>query len=148
MDRARTLQRVALGTLVFIALALAGCGVTSTATGSIAADQITQVRIIHTASALSVGAPLLDKTIHNATTAQQLYNATVALPLFPSGVMNCAADTGETYTLDFTRANATPLDVVAHPSGCQRVTISGQAARRATSSFWTLLRQIAQAPQV
>lgn len=94
----------------------------------------------------AAGAPSLDETIHNATTAQRLYDAAVALPLFPTGVMNCAADTGETYTLDFTREQAPTLDVVAHPSGCEQVTITGLAARRATASFWSLLRQIAQAP--
>jgi hypothetical protein len=45
--------------------------------------------------------PAVHVTVSNATKAQALYAATLALPAFPPGQYNCPEDLGIQYTLAF-----------------------------------------------
>ena len=102
---------------------------------------VTSAQILRTQMAPRHNWPPLEKTLRNAQQAQQLYDATLALPQFPRGVMSCAADFDLNYHLNFTGSDGSQVDVVADPYGCWPVTIDGQNIRRADDHYWDLLAQ-------
>ena len=125
-------------------LLLAACGVATAHSGTTAQQSptaVASVRVVRTSGIHHQNWEPLDKTIHVATQAQRLYDATLALPLFPSGTMNCAADPGVGYDLTFTRNDESHLTVATDPHGCWQVAIDGQKLRRANDAYWNLLAQ-------
>jgi len=130
--------------LVLSCLALAACGVATAHQATPVQQSPTSVAIVHVVRTSGIPRqnwPPLDRTISVAAQAQRLYDATLALPMFPSGVMNCAADFGVGYTLTFTRNDKSHLTVTSDPGGCWQVTIEGQKQRRATDAWWNLFAQ-------
>ena len=101
---------------------------------------VTSVHIQRTQSLPRHNWPPLDQTIDKPQAAQ-LYEATRALPQFPSGVMNCPADFDLNYSLVFTGSDGSQVDVVADPYGCWPVKIDGSDTRRANDAWWNLLAQ-------
>lgn len=60
----------------------------------------------------------------------------LALPLFPSGVMNCPVDVGIEYHLEFYSGDTSLLSADYAPSGCASVSLSNGAYKMAgTGSF-------------
>lgn len=83
-------------------------------------------------------------TITDPAQARKLAGAVCALPLMPSGVINCPAAIGGAVELRFT-ARGRPLPmVVIGTSGCETVQGLGKARWAAQSPrFWAVLGQVA-----
>jgi hypothetical protein len=96
-----------------------------------------------TASTLNPTGPTFDLKIDDSVTAQNIYAATEALPLFPPGHFNCPGDLGTRYSIIFFMASSTVATAVLNPSGCQDVTItaSGDKSVRGVrdQSYWSTL---------
>ena len=130
--------------LALACLALAACGVATAHQGTTAQQSptaVASVRVVRTQTMSRQNWTPLDKTIHDATQAQRLYDATLALPLFPNDAINCPADFGLGYNLTFTRNDGSQITVATDPYGCWQVSIEGQKLRRANDAYWNLLAQ-------
>src|SRR6185437_13071439 len=77
-----------------------------------------------------------DVTILNPSTVAVIFNETAALSLPPPGtVMNCPADLGIFYHLEFSGTSGTvTFDV--NPTGCWHVLIGGAPRALASDQFW------------
>jgi hypothetical protein len=76
----------------------------------------------------------------NIAQARDVYQATLALPVFPSGTFSCPADTTAViYQLTFSFADGSALTVMADPSGCPSVAIPGTCVRSPDLAYWTQL---------
>jgi hypothetical protein len=80
----------------------------------------------------------------NKAQAQDVYQATLALPVLPSGIDSCFWDTvgmsyPVTYQLTFSLANGNQLTVMADPGSCPYVVIPGTCVRSPDLPYWTRL---------
>ena len=143
--------RPGTGCGVFSALlfaALAGCGsggsgnCTRVAGGTPpAVDEVTGLQFSTATTIPSNPAPAVQVTVTDVAKAQDAYQATLALPVFPPGVYNCPADFGVTYQLSFLLANGSNLTVTENPSGCSVANIPGTCVRSVGPTYWSQLAQ-------
>jgi hypothetical protein len=109
-----------------------------------AVDEVTGLSF-STSSTIPSNIPPLVQTTADATEAQDLYQATLALPVAPTGVQpgyhSCPGDWGVTYQLIFSLANGSKLTVTADPNGCQSVSIPGTCVRSTGYAYWSQLAQ-------
>jgi hypothetical protein len=98
-----------------------------------------------TSSTIPSNIPPPVQTAAETTEAQDAYQATLALPVAPTGVQpgyhSCPGDWGVTYQLTFSLANGSKLTVTADPNGCQSVSIPGTCVRSTDSAYWSQLAQ-------
>lgn len=84
--------------------------------------------------------PTVDVTLTNATAAENIYTATLALPDFPPGEYNCPNDDGVRYEIAFLSGQSVAVSATLSPTGCGDVTISGSATRRVLDEgYWATL---------
>jgi hypothetical protein len=130
------LSSLAAGVFCAAVVLLAGCGqaaiVASPAT-------VTTVHVVRTSAFPQNHIPPLERTITDAAKVQRLYDAMLAMPAFPPGVIHCSVDSGLAYRLTFKRASGQTIPVVAAPDGCAYGAF-GAADRRfaANTQFWEL----------
>jgi hypothetical protein len=109
-----------------------------------AVDEVTGLSF-STSSTIPSNIPPPVQTTADATQAQDLYQATLALPVAPTGVQpgyhSCPPNWGVTYQLTFSLANGSTLTVTADPNGCQSVSIPGTCVRSTDSAYWSQLAQ-------
>ncbi len=78
----------------------------------------------------------------DAAKAQDAYQATLALPAAPQGVVrSCPLELGVTYQIAFFLANGSRLMATADPNGCSYVDISGTCTRSTDPAYWSQLAQ-------
>ncbi len=107
-----------------------------------AVDQVTALKFSTATTISSNPAPPVYVTVTDAAKAQNAYQATLALPVFPPGTYACPIDWGVTYQLTFLLANGSNLTVTADPNGCSLVDIPGTCLRSVGSSdYWSELAQ-------
>lgn len=131
--------------IAFVSLGLIGCGGKTTVqtTSHATPNQIIRVRIVRT-SPIPQSDPPIDKVILDDGAAQRLYDATVALPVFPAGPHNCPDDRGVRILLTFTRGSGQTVQVSEDPYGCQDVILEPHDVRKATDNYWSTLAQTLQ----
>ena len=81
-------------------------------------------------------APNVNETVADRAKAQDAYNATLALPLMPTGTYNCPADFGVTYQLTFLGDGAQIMIASVDPNGCQQVELTDGGSNAAL--LWTV----------
>jgi hypothetical protein len=125
------------GLAVAAALAsLAGCGADLPP-----ASAISGLHFTSSTSGPNPPSPV-DVTVTNATAAQNIYAATLALPDFPSGATSCPVEYFTTYDITFMTGNVVGVTADLNPSGCETVTISGSSTRRVLDdTYWATLAQ-------
>jgi Kelch motif len=107
-----------------------------------AVDQVTALKFSTATTISSNSAPPVYVTVTDAAKAQDAYQATLALPVFPPGIYNCPIDWGVTYQLTFLLATGSSLTVTADPNGCSVVDIPGTCVRSVVpSDYWSQLAQ-------
>lgn len=82
----------------------------------------------------------LDRTVTDAHTAQELYDAAFTLPIYPQ-VMNCPLGPNVVYHLAFSRHASLVLTDDLSLDGCLTVTIGGMSARLCEPYYVELLAQ-------
>lgn len=139
------------GLLVGVALLLLGaCGRASAspqqATLQLQINQslhITSAHVTLTSAFPSNHIRPFDKTTTDPTQAQRLYDATLALPVMPSGTYFCPMDRGEVLHLTFYDGAALVARASVKPDGCEGAILPDGSKRWAATddSFWTTLTQ-------
>ena len=173
--RKRTAATVAAaaGLIVIAAGAVAGCGKVSasgTASGQAASNGpvtsggspmirllcaqprgVTAVRVVRFASRAQLGQtkplprPVPGITIKDPARVRQLAMAICRLPRMPHGIINCPADRGGGYVLEFSAPSERFHAITLQASGCEA--LSGTAAGRVrwvarTPLFWEQLAHL------
>jgi hypothetical protein len=83
-------------------------------------------------------------TVSSPRQAQAVARALCALPVMPSGAINCPADVGISYRLRFAAGGRRLPPVKVQATGCQQVSGLGQTRWIARSpAFWAVLAQAA-----
>jgi hypothetical protein len=121
-------------------LVLSGCGA-----GAPLPDEAT-ITGLHfaTSSAYPENPPPtnVDVTLTDPIPSRAIYEATLALPAFPSGTYNCPADLGYRYTIAFENEQAVAVTAGLNPGGCRDVVIAGMTRiRRSDDAYWALLAE-------
>lgn len=101
----------------------------------------TMLRVTRTETLPGYNFAPLDVTIRDVTTVQRIYQAAYAQPVPPSGTVNCPADIGLIYHLDFFQNGAAVEQMQLDPMGCQALTISHGDVRMSSEAFLELLRK-------
>ncbi|HTA18014.1 MAG TPA: hypothetical protein VK989_01910 [Polyangia bacterium] len=133
--------------LASIGLALAGCGGRALPERiAVAQPDDVDVTGLHftTSSAFPENPPPtnVDVTLTDPVPTRAIYEATLALPAFPSGRFNCPNDPGYRHTIAFTNGASVVVTAVLNPDGCRDVTIAGAPpARETDDDYWALLAQ-------
>lgn len=87
--------------------------------------------------------PPLVQTIHDPVVVRDVYQATISLNKFPSGVVHCPRDNGVFYTLTFKKSTRIVLTAHAYATGCNAVTFSTGSTYSTVGergkSFWSQL---------
>ncbi len=87
-----------------------------------------------------------NETVVNVAPVQRLMVTLCSLPNAPRTILNCPADYGIQYRLDFLEGKKSVLNVKLDASGCRFVT--GIEPRRiSTTHLWTLLAQTMNLPE-
>lgn len=147
------LQRAAL--ILLVILLLAGCGTPGGSDGTsnvLSGPTATPAMptVLHVIRPAINGYPSLDRTSKDSRAVQQLYRAAYALPLPPSGTVNCPLDNGILYYLTFLRG-ITPLQqMTLQASGCQYLYLNQQTggARLTTENFRSLFLKTVGIPSL
>ena len=141
------LSRLAKGMLLaFLVLSLTICGSAGQTGGTTLPNVLHVVRTDplpghHFAS--------LNRVIHDAAQAQNLYTAAYALKSIPPGaVFNCPSDNGLEYHLDFLRMTSSVQSMILDATGCEFLHINDRDARFTTSSFRALLTKVLNIPSL
>jgi hypothetical protein len=106
-----------------------------------AVDQVTGLKFSATTTIPSNPPPPVSVTVTDVAKAQDAYQATLALPVFPPGTYNCPEDSGVSYQITFFLANGSQLEVTADPDGCSLAHIPGTSVRSAGPAYWSQLAQ-------
>jgi hypothetical protein len=125
--------------LAMLVLVLAGCS--ASAASLPAANAVRSLHVARTSAFAQNHIPPFDRTLTDATKAQQIYQAMVRLPAYPTDVGTaCPASIGVAYQLTFTLSNKSTLRATAEPDSCPTVYIGANDVRAAFGeSFWNLL---------
>jgi hypothetical protein len=84
----------------------------------------------------------VDVTLTTPAPVRAIFEATLALPVFPPGVYNCAVDVGYSHTITFMAGAAVLATATLEEGGCSEAEISGAPPTRQTSdAYWTLVAQ-------
>jgi hypothetical protein len=84
----------------------------------------------------------VDVTLTDLTRTLAIYQATLALPVPPPGLVGCGSDPGYRHTITFFDGEVVKATAVLISEGCQYVTISGSSTtRQTTEAYWNLLAQ-------
>jgi len=82
--------------------------------------------------------PSVSVTVSDSALAQAACDATLALPVMPSGTYDCPADFGVTYQLTFLNGYAkgpsAVMTATIDPDGCQQVQVTNGSA---SATLWT-----------
>jgi hypothetical protein len=82
----------------------------------------------------------VDVTLTAPTPSRAIYEATLALPVFPPGNMHCPDDPGYGHAIAFMNGQDLVQTATLNSGGCRDVTISGlPPVRAAVAEYWTLL---------
>ena len=102
--------------------------------------QVSVTRVIHLSGD---GFTPFQETVNNADAVQHLYEAALALPSIPGGVVkhNCFVDYGLWYHLDFFPATASFQQMDVNPSGCWTLRIGKTDVRQMDQPFLNLFSQ-------
>jgi hypothetical protein len=132
----RTTRLAALSVLLAVGVALVGCGALTGRAGTYsgAPESVTIVAALIT--------PPTPATInvHDAATAQRLYNAAVSLPVAPQQ-RACPAIAGPRYEMTFHQSAHPDVTFVADRGGCQDVTLAQNDVRQGDEAFWQTLER-------
>jgi hypothetical protein len=90
--------------------------------------------------------PFTPRTVQNAQSVQQLYQAAYAQPFYPMGVYHCPADFGVVYHLQFLHQDTTVLQATLDASGCRSLSLGSTPTRQTTDAFWSLFATVAGIP--
>jgi hypothetical protein len=121
--------------LLLGALLVGGCGMPDAAS-------ITGLHF--TTSSAPGNAPLtnVDVTLTDPGRSRAIYQATLALPDFPSGTLHCPVDLGYRHTVVFMSGQDAAVTATLTVGGCRGATISGASSTRQTNdAYWALLAQ-------
>ena len=141
--------------LLFCLLALAACATASGYTGSDSTPSVSPPKgplpdtliVTRTSAFPQNNIPAFTpRTVPNAQSAQQLYQAAYAQPFSPMGVYHCPADFGVVYHLQFLHQGATVLQATLDASGCQALSLGSSPTRQTTDGFWSLFANVASIP--
>jgi hypothetical protein len=105
----------------------------------------TDVTSLHFSASNVIGnsAPAIDVTLTDPMKSNDIYVATMALPSFPAGRVNCPADGGLRYSIEFMSGSSAFTSAVVSPTGCTeaRVTTAAGSSMRIVSdpSYWATL---------
>lgn len=106
-------------------------------------DEATVTGLHFTTSSAFPGNPPptnIDVTLTDPTRARAIYSATLGLPDFPPGLVNCPADLGYGHTITFTNGQAVVGTATLSAGGCRDATISGSPQVRQTdNAYWALV---------
>jgi hypothetical protein len=86
------------------------------------------------------------RTVQNAQSVQQLYQAAYAQPFYPMGTYHCPADFGVIYHLQFLHQGTTVLQATLDASGCRSLSLGSTPTRQTTDAFWSLFANVAGIP--
>lgn len=134
MDKVTLVRQMAL---VASVLTLASC-----AGGPLSEDPSVTGLHFTTTSAFPDNPPPtnVDVTLSDAERVRAIYEATLALPMFPPGIYRCPPTFGYGHTIDFMRGATIVVTASLEPGGCRPATISGAPpVRQTTAAYWTLL---------
>ena len=107
-----------------------------------AVDQVTALKFSTVTSIPSNPPPSVHVIVADAAKAQDAYQATLALPAAPQGVVrSCPLELGVTYQIALFLANGSRLMATADPNGCSYVDISGTCTRSTDPAYWSQLAQ-------
>jgi len=138
------MKKIGLPIVVLLVFLCAGCGSSATNTGAAPASMTLHVvRIVTIPSDYRA----FSRTIRDATTVRQLYQAAIALAKAPSGIINCPNDIGLVYQLNFQQGESTQ-QMNLHASGCQFLSISQTDIRQTTPSFRALVAHVIGLPSL
>ena len=141
-------DHVLLGCLA-ATIAIGGC---SAGPGEVIAELqarralVTKLEFTTTSSLPSNPPPPVHVSLTDATAAESVYDATLALPVFPDGTFSCPADFGILYHLVFSGSDGTIMIADVNPTGCGDVHVAGAGSsvvlRTSTSpDYWPALAQ-------
>ena len=102
--------------------------------------RVASVRAILTSAFPTNHVPPFDRTSTSAERAQNLYNALLALPAMPAGIMSCPIDWGNVYHVRFyDESSQLAATALVKPDGCEAVTLPDGSHRWAATdrSFWS-----------
>jgi hypothetical protein len=107
---------------------------------------VTEVEFTTTSSQPSNPPPPVRVSLTDAIAAESVYDATLALPVFPDGTFSCPADFGILYHLVFSSSDGTVMIADVNPNGCGDVRVAGAGSsvvlRSSTSpTYWPALAQ-------
>lgn len=91
---------------------------------------------------LSLNMPAARFVVSDPAKASALFDATVALPLWPSsdGPVACPNDTGARYTMTFTSGTAVKATAVINVTGCGGISVSPDLGlHEATPRYYSLV---------
>lgn len=90
----------------------------------------------------------LDVIVRDTAAAQRLYQAAYALPQFPSGTVNCPADIGLEYHLEFFHNGVWVQKMSLDATGCQGLCVGQSDVRWSNEAFLELLRKTIGIPSL
>lgn len=142
--RKRYLPRLATAALVGFVV-LVGCTQSSR---TVTSQTATSLHVVRTSAFPSNHIPPFERTATDAAKVQRLYNALLALPAFPSGIIHCPADFGVVYHLTFFNQSVIVVQATVKPDGCRGVTLSnGQPRWVRDDQFWAVFADTLGVPE-
>jgi hypothetical protein len=125
--------------LALVALvSIAGCATSASAKATGTDPAFTSLSVVRTSAFPSNHVPPFAGMTTDSERIGKLYRAFLALPKFPSGVMNCPGDAGIQYQLAFVESDGAVLHATVKPDGCEGATMDGLTLRWAAGddAFW------------
>lgn len=128
--------------LIILVVLLSGCG-TAQVTASSAGGEPTTLHVLRVNGIPENHyLPFSPRTVTDQHAVQQLYAAAKALPrLMLPGVINCPADRGLEYHLDFFQGQTLLQEMIYYPGGCTYIRLGKSDDRALTDSFLHLFAQ-------
>ena len=138
------LRRVRFQWLLFLGclltLIVVGCASGSGANPPQPATSPDKVDVTRFTTIPGMKLPPFEVNLTDRTRVQRLYQAIQALSRFPANqVINCPADNGIKYHLNFFQGNAVVLQATLDASGCRALHLSTSDVRQTNDAFFSLL---------
>jgi hypothetical protein len=144
-------RKLAIQALVGV-VCLAACGqpthhITPTPTSPLP-QTVTSLHVIRTSAFPQNHIPPFEQTVNDAPKVQRLYNALLALPTPPPGLVNCPLDIGVAYHVTFFNRAAANLQATVNESGCRFAMLSnGKRLWAYSDTFWMVFADTLGVPE-
>lgn len=126
---------------LFLFVALAGCGGSTTGTNSNTNAERKPDRVKIQVFTVDQNAASKTVTLNQAGQVQQFYQTINTLPAYPKDAA-CTMEMGPRYILTFSQGGKQIDMVTAERYGCKKLTLDKNDLRQGTQQFWQALDQV------